>query len=253
MALLVLVARWLCYALAPPSLLSTRLQDSTGGPRLVVVTLVSLGLAALLSTLTVSLAALGVRERRRLRPDRVAPRLRIRRLALNATLLFAASSFTFAMFESYLHWRAGIGFHGLSCLVGPVHRNAIPLLVALALVAAALVEAGSHVLAWMRAVVRELRRRTADRRASDLCVALALPARRAPGRSPGPARGRRRCLPSGARLRRRIRGRAGLAGAAACLWQQATERRTHENGFARRCGGSSSRSSSPTRRSRTRS
>ena len=158
-ALLVLVARWLCYALAPPSLLSTRLQASAGGPRLVVVTLVSLGLAALLSTLAVSLAALGVRERRRLRPDRVAPRLRLRRLALNATLLFAASSFTFAMFESYLHWRAGIGFHGLSCLVGPVHRNAIPLLVALALVAAALVEAGSHVLAWTRAVVRELRRR----------------------------------------------------------------------------------------------
>ena len=44
--------------------------------------------------------------------------------------------FAFAMFESYLHWRAGIGFHGLSCLVGPVHRNAIPLLAALALAAA---------------------------------------------------------------------------------------------------------------------
>lgn len=158
-ALLVLVTRWLCYALAPPSLLSTRLQASTGGPRLVVVTLVSLGLAALLSTLTVALAALGVRERHRLRPDRVAPRLRVRRLTVNAVALFAASSFTFAMFESYLHWRAGIGFHGLSCLVGPVHRNAIPLLVALALTAAALVEAGSHVVAWMRAVVRELRRR----------------------------------------------------------------------------------------------
>lgn len=158
-ALLVLVTRWLCYSLAPPSLLSTRLQASTGGPRLVVVTLVSLGLAALLSTLTVALAALGVRERQRLRPERVAPRLRIRRLSVNAVALFAASSFTFAMFESYLHWRAGIGFHGLSCLVGPVHRNAIPLLVALALTAAALVEAGAHVLAWMRAVVRELRRR----------------------------------------------------------------------------------------------
>ena len=63
------------------------------------------------------------------------------------------------MFESYLHWRAGIGFHGLSCLVGPVHRNAIPLLAALALAAAALAEAAEHLLAWMRAVVRELRRR----------------------------------------------------------------------------------------------
>ena len=116
------------------------------------------------------------------------PRLRIRRLALNATLLFAASSFTFAMFESYLHWRAGIGFHGLSCLVGPVHRNAIPLLVALALVAAALVEAGSHVLAWMRAVVRELRRRRLIAVASGLRVALALPPRAA-RRCPAPVAG----------------------------------------------------------------
>jgi hypothetical protein len=158
-ALLVLVARWLCYALAPPTLLSTRLQASAGGPRLVVVTLVSLGLAALVSTVTVSIAALGVRERQRLRPERVPPRLRVGRLAANAAFLFVASSFAFAMFESYLHWRAGIGFHGLKCLVGPVHRNAIPLLAALSLAAAALVEAGAHVVAWMRAVVRELRRR----------------------------------------------------------------------------------------------
>jgi len=158
-ALVVLVARWLCYALAPPTLLSSRLQASAGGPRLVVVTLVSLGLAALLSTLTVWLAALGVRERVPLRPERVPPRLRVRRLAANAAVLFVASSLAFALFESYLHWRAGIGFHGLKCLVGPVHRNAIPLLAALALTAAALVEAGRHVLAWMRAVVRELLRR----------------------------------------------------------------------------------------------
>jgi hypothetical protein len=74
-------------------------------------------------------------------------------------VLYAASCFSFAMFESYLHWRAGIGFHGLSCLVGPVHRNALPILAALSLLAAALAEAAAHVVAWMRAVVRELRRR----------------------------------------------------------------------------------------------
>jgi hypothetical protein len=62
------------------------------------------------------------------------------------------------MFESYLHWRAGIGFHGLSCLVGPVHRNAIPLLAALALVAAALTEVVLHLIGWMRAAARELLR-----------------------------------------------------------------------------------------------
>jgi hypothetical protein len=157
-ALLVLTARWLAYALAP-SPLASRLEGSAGGPRLVVVTLVSLGLAVVVSALVLWLASLGVRERQRLRPERVAPRLRLWRLALRSVLLFAVSSLAFALFESYLHWRAGIGFHGLSCLVGPVHRNAIPLLASLALAAAALAEAVSHLLGWMRAVVRELRRR----------------------------------------------------------------------------------------------
>ena len=186
-ALLVLVTRWLCYALAPPSRLSTRLEASAGGPRLVVVALVSLALAAMLSTLAVSLAAIGVRERQRLRPERVAPSLRIRRLTLSALGLFVASSLAFALFESYLHWRAGLGYHGLCCLVGPVHQNAIPLLVALALTAAALVEAGAHVLAWMRAVVRELRRK----RLTGSLPALAAPWRSLPAACP--ALGRTRC------------------------------------------------------------
>jgi hypothetical protein len=157
-ALLVLCARVLAYALAP-SPLARVLERSAGGPSLVTVALVSLGVAATASTLVVWLASLGVRERARLRPERVPPTLRLRRLTLRAVLLYVASSLAFAYFESYLHWRAGLGFHGLSCLVGPVHRNAIPLLAALSLLAAALAEAGGHVLAWMRAVVRELRRR----------------------------------------------------------------------------------------------
>lgn len=157
-ALLVLTARWLAYQLAP-SPLARVLEHSAGGPSLVVVTLASLGLAVLGSAFVVWLAALGVRERARLRPERVAPRLRLRRLGFRAVALYAASSLAFAMFESYLHWRAGIGFHGLSCLVGPVHRNAIPLLAALALAVAALAEAVEHLVAWVRAVVRELRRR----------------------------------------------------------------------------------------------
>ncbi len=79
-------------------------------------------------------------------------------LIVNAVCLYAASALGFATFESYLHWRAGLGFHGLSCLVGPVHRNAIPLLAALALVAAALAESVLHLIAWMRAAARELLR-----------------------------------------------------------------------------------------------
>jgi hypothetical protein len=157
-ALLVLIARWLAYALSP-SPLARALERSAGGPSLVVVTLVSLTMTVLASTLVVWLAALGVRERARLQPERVAPKVRLRRLGLRALGLYVVSSLAFALFESYLHWRAGIGFHGLSCLVGPVHRNAIPLLAALALIAAALAEAAQHLFAWMRAVARELRRR----------------------------------------------------------------------------------------------
>lgn len=171
-ALLVLVARRLAYALAP-SPLARVLEQSAGGPSLVTVTVVSLGLAAAASTAVVWLAALGVRERARLRPDRVAPPVRLRRLGLRAAGLYVASSLAFAFFESYLHWRAGLGFHGLSCLVGPVHRNAVPLLAALALVAGALAEAAGHLLAWARAVARELIRR--PRLAPVLVVRFAAP------------------------------------------------------------------------------
>ena len=157
-ALLVLVARWLVYALAQPSPLASRFQSSAGGPPLVLVSVVALALAAAISVAILWLAALGVRERARLRPERVPPRLRIRRFGLNAAGLYAASSIGFASFESYLHWRAGLGFHGLSCLVGPVHRNAIPLLAGLALVAAALAQALLHLVGWMRAAARELLR-----------------------------------------------------------------------------------------------
>jgi hypothetical protein len=154
--LMVLVARWLAYALAQPSPLANRFETSAGGPSLVLVSVVTLALAAAISVTVLWLAAIGVRERARLRPARVPPRMRVRRFALNMLALYAASAFSFAMFESYLHWRAGIGFHGLSCLVGPVHRNAIPLLAALALVAAALSEGALHLIAWMRAAAREL-------------------------------------------------------------------------------------------------
>jgi hypothetical protein len=156
--LMVLAARWLAYALAQPSPLANRFQSSAGGPPLVLVSTVTLALAAAISVAVLWLAALGVRERARLRPDRIPPRLRLRRFGLDAVGLYAASSIAFASFESYLHWRAGLGFHGLSCLVGPVHRNAIPLLAALALVAAALTEAVLHLVGWMRAAARELLR-----------------------------------------------------------------------------------------------
>ena len=155
-ALLVLAARWLTYALAPASPLTTRFEASAGGAGFVVVTLVSLGLAAAISLAALWLAVLGVRERQRLRPERELPRIRLCRLAFRAIVLGVASSLAFALFESWLHWRAGLGFHGLSCLFGPVHRNALPLLAALSLLAAALAEAAAHLYAWMRATARAL-------------------------------------------------------------------------------------------------
>src|SRR4029453_1462858 len=114
---------------------------SAGGPRLVMVTVVSLALAVAVSTAAVWLAVVGVRERQRLRPERDLPRIRLQRLVLRAVVLTVASSLAFALVESYIHWRAGLGFHGLSCLFGPVHRNALPVLSAMALVVAALAAA----------------------------------------------------------------------------------------------------------------
>ena len=54
------------------------------------------------------------------------------------------------MVESTIHWREGLGWHGLGCLVGPVHRDAIPILVALSLIAVAVHGAIEHLLEWAR-------------------------------------------------------------------------------------------------------
>jgi hypothetical protein len=156
--LLVLTARWLAYALAEQNPLGGQFEAAAGGPSLVVVTLVSLGLAGAVATAALWLVATGVRERARLQPDRELPALNLRRLVLRAAGLAATGSLGFALLESYLHWGAGLGVHGLSCLVGPVHRNALPLLAALALLAAALAEAAAHLHAWLHATVRALLR-----------------------------------------------------------------------------------------------
>ena len=156
-AIVVLTARWLTYALAP-SPLAERLAHSAGGPSLVAVALVSLALAAAVSAAALGLAALGVRERQRLRPERQLPRVRLRRVAARSASLAVVAALGFALLESYLHWREGLGFHGLSCLVGPVHRNALPILLALSLLTAALGEVVELLAAWARAVAGELLR-----------------------------------------------------------------------------------------------
>jgi hypothetical protein len=157
LALVVLTARALAYALSP-SPLAAEFQHAAGGPSLPAVAIVAVLLGLAVSSGIVWLAALGVRERRLLaNPRSEAPQLRPGVAAVRAVLLFVAASVTFALLESYLHWRAGLGWHGIHCLVGPAHRDAVPLLAALSLVVSAAATAIEHVLAWMRRTIAAIR------------------------------------------------------------------------------------------------
>jgi hypothetical protein len=155
--LVVLGARSIVYALSP-SPLAAELSHRAGGPGLPVIALVSVLLALAVSVAVVWLAALGVRERRLLEPRPVIAdsRLRLGRLPVRALGLWLVTMPAFALLESYIHWRQGLGWHGLHCLTGPVHRDAIPVLGAFSIVAAALATALEHVLAWMRRTLASL-------------------------------------------------------------------------------------------------
>jgi hypothetical protein len=151
-AVVVLAARTLAYALAPDPR-AEALGQLTGGPRPMVVGTIAVGLAGLFAGTVLWLSALGVRERHRLRPVGQAPRLRIGTVVARASAISLASATAFTAIESTIHVREGLGFHGLHCLIGPVHQNAVPLIVALSLAAAALVEAVRHAVAFARRVV----------------------------------------------------------------------------------------------------
>jgi hypothetical protein len=149
--LIELCTRALVYALAPS--VPERLSGELGGPSVVLVTLVALGLATLLSSAVVWLASLGARERWTLDghlPGEPPPRVPLRLLLLRSSGLWLASTLVFGLVENYIHYRAGMGIHGLACLLGPVHRNAIPVTGALSLLAAASVSAAALLLSWMR-------------------------------------------------------------------------------------------------------
>jgi hypothetical protein len=158
-ALVVLIGRQVAYALVPQPAASA-LQHAVGGPGLVVTTLVVLPLGLALACAMLWFASLGVRERHLLSGERTpAPRMAAARVALDTATLAGASCLAFAALESFIHWRAGLGFHGLHCLTGPVHRDAIPILGSLALLAASVRGALRHVLAWMRRTIELLRAR----------------------------------------------------------------------------------------------
>jgi hypothetical protein len=105
---------------------------------------------AVSAALASSVLWLAVHERLELESSELAaaPALRPGLLAARAAAFFAATSAAFALLESYRHWRAGFGWHGLHCLTGPVHRDAIPVLAALTLLVVAVHGAVEHLLAW---------------------------------------------------------------------------------------------------------
>lgn len=162
LVLVLLGGRALAYAATP-----TPLAGELGGPRLPVVAAVALGVAALLSFGMLSLAALGVRERHALEVAGVpAPRLSLARFGLDSVLLGGGSLVAFGALETWIHSRAGMHMHWWQCLEGPVHRNAVPILLALSLAAGAVLAASRHVLAWARRIVCVLRRLLQRRAAS---------------------------------------------------------------------------------------
>ena len=164
--LVVLLARTIAYAAAPDPMAQLYVQKA-GGPRLPLLALVVLGLGAAVAVAITWLAAVGVQERRLLERRVLAgptPRLRPARILLNACALWLVAAPLAGLLEATIHWRAGLGWHGLHCLVGPVHRNLIPIIAALSLVASSVVAAAEHAIAWMRrtfALVRAARARLA--------------------------------------------------------------------------------------------
>jgi hypothetical protein len=157
--LVVLLTRSIAYAIAP-SPAAHVLQHRAGGPALPVVTLVALALGGLLAVAICWLAAFGVRERALLERRALAlppPRFRLVRTLVFAVGLSVVTSVAGGLFEAYLHWRAGLGWHGVQCVFGPVHRDLVPIATALSFVAAAFVAAAEHVAAWMRRTFALLR------------------------------------------------------------------------------------------------
>lgn len=148
LALVVLLARTLAYAVEPgPS--ARFLEQRAGGTALPVLAAVSLLLGAAVAVAVCSLVAIGVRERALIEQRSAEPFAAGRALAL-AVLLSLAACGAGGLVEAFIHWRAGLGWHGVHCLAGPVHRDLLPIECGLSFVVAALLAAARHVSAWMR-------------------------------------------------------------------------------------------------------
>jgi hypothetical protein len=155
LALVVWLGRAIAYGLSDAPL-AQRLAGDGGGTTPATVAAVSLVLSAGLSAVGLWLVATGVRERARLdleRWDTSRSPLRLAVLGRRMAMLSVASAVCFTSFESWLHWREGLGFHAYHCLFGPVHQDALPILVGLSVLVAALITAADAVLAFARRTV----------------------------------------------------------------------------------------------------
>lgn len=155
----VLATRTLVYALAPQSLLLAELADNRMvGPHLTLPLLAIMAAATVLGAGALAVAVASVRVRLELEGGRLVspPRLRPALLTGRALALFLVASLAYAILESTIHWREGLGWHGLHCLVGPVHRDALPILAALSLLGVAVHGAVEHLLSWARRLFAQL-------------------------------------------------------------------------------------------------
>jgi hypothetical protein len=155
---IIVATRWIVYALAPQSVLLDALAHQEGSPDLTGALVGIMLVAAGIACAVLWVAVVAVRERVALEGRRLVetPRLALGPLGARFLALFVVSSFLFAMTESTIHWRDGLGWHGLGCLLGPIHRDAIPILAALSLLAVAVHGAIAHLLAWARRLFAQL-------------------------------------------------------------------------------------------------
>jgi hypothetical protein len=155
LAVVVLLGRALAYAMSGRHPLADSLAGETPPAGAIAAALAVLAAAAALAGTALWLASLGVRERAGLEGV-PAPRLRLRRPPARAAALWAFACVAFFLLESMVHLRAGLGWHGLHCLTGPIHQDALPILAAFSILAAALWEIVALALAWARRTVARL-------------------------------------------------------------------------------------------------
>jgi hypothetical protein len=176
-------ARTVAYTLVPASPVARELEGRTGGSAPVAVTAAVLVAVLAVGAAVLWVASLSVRERAALAVEE-APPLDWQRLALRVAGIFVFAALTFTGVEVWLHVQAGLGFHGWHCLVGPVHRDALPFLGAFSIAAGLVLAAVEQLVAWARRLVRALRAReprlrpaALPRPLGDLLLSFVLPRR----------------------------------------------------------------------------